>query len=111
MTTPIAQGPVDVDVRPDFVIELPDGDERTVKVWFVEKRDDGKWHISITVADRVDPVLQNEVSELRRMVAWNEDRKRDVMTAITMRMPNAALRGRASAACEGPLEGTVMRKE
>ena len=93
MTTPIAQGPVDVNVRPDFVIELPDGDERTVKVWFIEKRDDGKWHISITVADRVDPVLQNEVSELRRMVAWNEDRKRDVMTAITMRMPNANMCG------------------
>jgi len=88
-TAPIAQGQGDVNVRPEFVLELPDGDERCVKVWFVERRADGKWHISITVDDRADPVLQNEVAELRRMVAWNEDRKRDVMTAITIRMPNA----------------------
>lgn len=34
---------------PEFELELPDGDERKVKVWFVEKRSDGKWHISMTV--------------------------------------------------------------
>ena len=28
-----------------------------------------------------------------------------------MAMHNVALRGRAAAGCEGPLEGTVMRKE
>jgi hypothetical protein len=37
--------------RPQFAIELPDGDTRKLHVWFTEKRPDGKWHISISVDD------------------------------------------------------------
>lgn len=36
--------------QPKFVVELPDDDEREVKVWWSEKHDDGMWHISVTVA-------------------------------------------------------------
>jgi len=39
--------------RPRFEVELPDGDERKVHVWWSEKRPDGNWHISISV----DPLL------------------------------------------------------
>jgi hypothetical protein len=35
--------------RPQFEIELPDGDTRKLHVWFTEKRTDGIWHISISV--------------------------------------------------------------
>jgi ElaB/YqjD/DUF883 family membrane-anchored ribosome-binding protein len=35
--------------QPKFALELPDGDKRVAKIWFVQKREDGKWHISITI--------------------------------------------------------------
>lgn len=41
--------------RPEFEIELPNGDDRKAKVWFTEKRADGKWHISIEVSPTPPP--------------------------------------------------------
>ena len=41
--------------RPQFVIELPDGDTRIAKVWFVEKRADGKWYISVVIEGNEPP--------------------------------------------------------
>lgn len=42
--------PSAVEEQPQFVVELPDGDDREAKVWWSEKRADGKWRISVTVA-------------------------------------------------------------
>lgn len=35
--------------RPEFEVQLPDGDNRPIKVWFMERQPNGKWRISITV--------------------------------------------------------------
>lgn len=36
---------------PKIEIELPDGDPRKVKVWFSELRNDGKWHLCISLEE------------------------------------------------------------
>lgn len=38
------------DKRPEFEIELPDGDDRAAKIWWVEQRE-GKWVVSISIDD------------------------------------------------------------
>ena len=51
--------------RPQFKVELPDGEERKVHIWFSELRADGYWHISISLEDA--PPNTNEA--LRRIIA------------------------------------------
>lgn len=64
------------EALPQFVIELPDGDTRTTKVWFTEKRADGKWHVSVTVdgqpprAAHLETYNDQMRSGLVRLLEW-----------------------------------------
>lgn len=55
----IVRGPGEKPARPEFEIELPDGDTRKVVVWFVEQRADGKWHISVSVDPEKSPAYES----------------------------------------------------